>query len=115
MQFRQVLNEMLDLPTDSVRAFKERNKIGRFKEITPEEQKRLDEEKKQKEEMEKEKAESMTVGDRYSIHVVLEVTIIFIVQICVKLRIIIDWFRSQSTEITDGFSQVVKLKSNRVN
>ena len=50
--------------TDSVRAFKERNKMGRFREVDPEEQKRLDEEKAKKEQEEKEKAESIKVGDR---------------------------------------------------
>lgn len=47
-----------------MRAFKERNKLGRFKEVTPEEQQRMDEEKRQKEEAEKQKAESIKIGDR---------------------------------------------------
>lgn len=55
------------LSADSVRAFKERNKLGRFKEVSPEEQQRLDEEKKLKEQKEMEKAESMKIGDRYSL------------------------------------------------
>lgn len=54
---------------DSVRAFKERNKLGRFKELTPEEQQQQEEEKKMKEQQEKEKAESMKVGDRCEVHV----------------------------------------------
>lgn len=48
--------------SDSVRAFKERNKIGRFNE---EAQKKKLEEQQKKEEEEKEKAASMKVGDRY--------------------------------------------------
>lgn len=51
---------------DSVRAFKERHKLGRFREIDPEEQKRLDEEKAKKEQEEKEKAESMKIDNRYA-------------------------------------------------
>lgn len=50
--------------TDSVRAFKERNKIGRFAEVSPEEQKQKEEEKQRKEEEQKAKAESMKIGDR---------------------------------------------------
>jgi tubulin-folding cofactor B len=50
--------------TDSVRAFKERNKLGRFKEVDPEEQKRIEEEKQRKEKESQEKADSMKVGDR---------------------------------------------------
>ncbi|CAC5363510.1 TBCB [Mytilus coruscus] len=50
--------------TDSVRAFKERNKMGRFAEMDPEEQKRKEEEKKEKELQQKTKAETMKVGDR---------------------------------------------------
>ena len=49
---------------DSVRAFKERNKMGRFAEQDPEEKKRKEEEKKQKEEAQKAKAATMKVGDR---------------------------------------------------
>ncbi|ESP03096.1 hypothetical protein LOTGIDRAFT_157061, partial [Lottia gigantea] len=47
--------------TDSVRAFKERNKMGRF---NPELQKLKADEKQQKDLLEKEKAESMKIGDR---------------------------------------------------
>ncbi|KAK3093722.1 hypothetical protein FSP39_019259 [Pinctada imbricata] len=54
---------------DSVRAFKERNKLGRFAEMDPEEQKRKEEEKKQKEEESKKKSESMKAGDRCEVHV----------------------------------------------
>ena len=50
--------------TDSVRAFKERMKIGRFREVNPEEQKKLDEEKKKKEQEEMEKVASIKVGNR---------------------------------------------------
>ncbi|OWF45699.1 tubulin-folding cofactor B-like [Mizuhopecten yessoensis] len=55
--------------TDSVRAFKERNKMGRFQEISPEEQKKLDEEKAKKAEAEKQKAESLHVGDRCEVRI----------------------------------------------
>lgn len=61
--------EQYEKRTDSVRAFKERNKMGRFREIDPEEQKRLDEEKKQKEEQDKLKCESLKVGDRCEVKV----------------------------------------------
>ena len=50
---------------DSVRAFKERNKIGRFAEVDPEEQKRREEEKKEKEEASRLRGEAMKPGDRY--------------------------------------------------
>lgn len=53
------------LTLDSVRAFKERNKMGRFAETDPEELKRKEEEKKEKELQQKTKAEAMKVGDRY--------------------------------------------------
>lgn len=55
---------MLFFWTDSVRAFKERNKLGRFKELDPEEQKRQEEEKQRKEQENKERAEKMKIGDR---------------------------------------------------
>jgi len=48
--------------------------MGRFKELSPEEQQRLDEEKKQKEEAEKMKAESMKIGDRYK-HISLQLSL----------------------------------------
>lgn len=47
--------------SDSIRAFKERNRLGRFNE---EEQKKKEEEKQKKEEEEREKAKSMKIGDR---------------------------------------------------
>ena len=50
--------------TDSLRAFKENMKLGRFKDIDPEEQKRKDAEKQQKERDEEEKACSIQVGNR---------------------------------------------------
>lgn len=50
--------------TDSVRAFKERNKLGRFQEVDPEEKKRQEEEKQRKEQENKERAEKMKIGDR---------------------------------------------------
>lgn len=49
---------------DSVRAFKERNKLGRFKELDPEEERKKEEERQRKEQENKEKAEKMKVGDR---------------------------------------------------
>ncbi|PVD26663.1 hypothetical protein C0Q70_14341 [Pomacea canaliculata] len=51
---------------DSIRAFKERNRLGRFNE---EEQKKKEEEKQKKEEEEREKAKSMKIGDRCEVHV----------------------------------------------
>lgn len=56
--------------TDSVRAFKERNKMGRFAETDPEELKRKEEEKLEKELQQKTKAETMKVGDRCEVKVV---------------------------------------------
>ncbi|XP_013417540.1 tubulin-folding cofactor B [Lingula anatina] len=50
--------------TDSVRAFKQRMKLGRFQDVDPEVAKKQEEEKKEKEKKEKEKADSMKVGDR---------------------------------------------------
>lgn len=50
--------------TDSVRAFKERHKLGRFQEVDPEEKKRQEEEKQRKEQENKERAEKMKIGDR---------------------------------------------------
>lgn len=55
--------------TDTVRAFKEKNKLGRFKEVDPEEQKRKEEEKAQKEQADKDKVESMKIGDRCEVRV----------------------------------------------
>ena len=49
---------------DSVRAFKERNKLGRFQDVDPEEKKRLEEVAKQKSAEEQAKMESMKLGDR---------------------------------------------------
>ncbi len=48
--------------TDSVRAFKERNKMGRF---DPEEQKRKEEQKLKNEQEEKQLVSQMKIGDRY--------------------------------------------------
>lgn len=55
--------------SDSVRAFKERNKLGRFKELDPEEQKRQEEEKQRKEQENKERAEKMKIGDRCEVRI----------------------------------------------
>ena len=50
--------------TDSVRAFKQRMKLGRFADVDPEEKARLEKEQELKEEEEKNKAGSMKAGDR---------------------------------------------------
>lgn len=50
---------------ESVRAFKEKLKLGRFKEIDKEEQAKKDEEERIKLESEKEAAASIAVGNRY--------------------------------------------------
>jgi hypothetical protein len=50
--------------SDSVRAFKEKMKMGQFKEVDPEEKKRQEEERKQQEKAEEEKAKTIAVGDR---------------------------------------------------
>lgn len=55
--------------SDSVRAFKERHKMGRFQEVDPKEQKRIEEEKVKKAEAEKQKADTITVGDRCEVRV----------------------------------------------
>lgn len=60
----EISKEEYEKRTDSVKAFKERHKMGRFREVDPEEQKRLDEEKAKKEQEEKEKAERMKIDDR---------------------------------------------------
>lgn len=52
--------------TDSVRAFKEKNKLGRFNE---EEQKKKEAERLEKEEADKQKAETFKVGDRCEVRV----------------------------------------------
>lgn len=59
-----MINSNYVLSLDSVRAFKERNKMGRFAEMDPEELKRKEEEKLEKELQQKTKAETMKVGDR---------------------------------------------------
>lgn len=55
--------------TDSVRAFKERMKMGQFKEVDPEEQKRIEEEKKRKEQAEIDEAAKISVGSRCEVAV----------------------------------------------
>ena len=49
---------------DSVRAFKEKMKLGRFREKDPKEEMRIEKENQAKEEEEKALAESIKVGDR---------------------------------------------------
>ena len=49
---------------DSVRAFKEKMKMGEFKEVDPETQKQMEMEKIQRQEEEEEKAASIAVGSR---------------------------------------------------
>lgn len=51
--------------TDSVRAFKERMKLGKFREVSPEEE----EQKRQKEKQEQEEAEAIKVGSRCEVQV----------------------------------------------
>lgn len=65
----EISKEDYEKRTDSVRAFKERNKMGRFREVDPEEQKRKEEEKARKEQEEKEKAERMKTEDRCEVRV----------------------------------------------
>ncbi|CAH1791766.1 unnamed protein product [Owenia fusiformis] len=67
-KFELTEEEYLKRP-DSVRAYKERMKLGRFAEISPEEKKRQEEEKEQKEKEEKERADSMKIGDRCEVTV----------------------------------------------
>ena len=50
--------------TESLRAFKENMKLGRFKDVDPEEQQRKDTERQQREREEEEKARSIQVGNR---------------------------------------------------
>ena len=50
---------------DTVRAFKQRMKLGRFAEKDPEEEQRLEEEKKQKEAEDKALIDAMNIGDRW--------------------------------------------------
>ena len=50
---------------DSVRAFKERLKLGQFKDVSPEEE----EKKRQKEKQDQEEAEAIKVGSRCEVHV----------------------------------------------
>ena len=50
--------------SDSVRAFKERNKMGRFADVDPEKQRQMEEEKKRKEEEEIAHMATMSVGAR---------------------------------------------------
>lgn len=50
--------------TDSLRAFKENMKLGRFKDVDPEEEKRREAERQQKEYDEEQKARSIQVGNR---------------------------------------------------
>jgi len=50
--------------TESLRAFKENLKLGRFKDVAPEEQAQKEAAKQQKERDEEEKAHSIQVGNR---------------------------------------------------
>jgi len=52
--------------SDSVRAFKERNKIGRFREMTEEEKAAEEKEKQEREEKDKAMIEAMNIGDRWA-------------------------------------------------
>ena len=51
--------------TESLRAFKENLKLGRFKDVAPEEQAQKEAAKQQKERDEEEKAHSIQVGNRW--------------------------------------------------
>ncbi|XP_076441926.1 tubulin-folding cofactor B-like [Babylonia areolata] len=62
----EISEEEYSKKADSVRAFKERNKIGRFNE---EEQKKREAERLKKEEEDKQKAETFKVGDRCEVRV----------------------------------------------
>ena len=53
---------------DSIREFKKKMKIGQFKEVDPEEAKRIEEEKKKKEEQDERLAAEIKVGTRYVYH-----------------------------------------------
>jgi len=53
-----------DFAAESLRAFKENMKLGRFKDVDPEEEQRKEVVKQQKEREEQEKAESIQVGNR---------------------------------------------------
>ena len=55
---------MMTCDPDSLRAFKENMKLGRFKDVDPEEQKRKEAERQEKERQEEEKANSIQVGNR---------------------------------------------------
>jgi len=49
---------------ESLRAFKENMKLGRFKDVDPDEEQRKEVERERKEREEEEKARSIQVGDR---------------------------------------------------
>ena len=53
---------------DTVREFKKKNKMGQYREISPEEKERIEAEKKQKAEEEESKAQSIHVGDRCEVN-----------------------------------------------
>jgi len=50
--------------TESLRAFKENMKLGRFKDVDPEEERRKEAEREQRERDEEEKARHIQVGNR---------------------------------------------------
>ena len=50
---------------DTVRAFKERMKVGQFKEVSEEEKLQKEAEKEKREREEKEKVESIQIGSRF--------------------------------------------------
>ncbi|XP_041353667.1 tubulin-folding cofactor B-like [Gigantopelta aegis] len=67
----EISQEQYDKRTDSVRAFKERNKIGRFNE---EELAIREAQRKKREEEERQKTESIKVGDRCEVRIVEQPT-----------------------------------------
>jgi len=65
----EISDEEYKKRTDSVRAFKQRMKMGQFREIDPEEEKRREEELLQKEQEEQQRAAAMKPGDRCEVQV----------------------------------------------
>ena len=60
----ELTQDEYDKRADSVKAFKERMKIGRFADLDPEEQKKIEEEKLKKIHDEEERAKAMAMGQR---------------------------------------------------
>ncbi|VDP90290.1 unnamed protein product [Echinostoma caproni] len=58
-----------DQSSDTVLAWKRRNKLGQFREVDPEEAKKIEEERQKREKEEREKMESLTIGSRCEVRV----------------------------------------------